>query len=73
MFDTDIDFQDAYRACKNPMEVDKEPYIEYMLQYGLLFKKSKLCIPKCSMRDNLIQEKHNGGMAGHFGSDKNFG
>ena len=34
------------------------------------FKNSKLCIPKCSMRENLIQEKHNGGMEGHFGSDK---
>ena len=25
------------------------------------------------MRENLIQEKHNGGMAGHFGSDKTYG
>ena len=25
------------------------------------------------MRENLIQEKHNGGMEGHFGSDKTFG
>ena len=24
------------------------------------------------MRDDLIHEKHNGGMAGHFGSDKTF-
>ena len=47
--------------------------MEYMLQDGLLFKNSKLCIPKCSMRENLIQEKHNGGIAGHFGSDKIFG
>ena len=47
--------------------------MEYMLQDGLLFKKSKLCVPKCSMRENMIQEKHNGGMAGHFGKDKTFG
>ena len=44
-----------------------------MLQDGLLFKNSKLCIPSCSMRENLIQEKHNGGMVGHFGSDKTYG
>ena len=41
-----------------------------LLQDGLLFKESKLCVPKCSMRENLIQEKHNGGLAGHFGIDK---
>ena len=67
------DFQCAYRACKNPVEVDRELWTEYMLQDGLLFKNSKLCIPSCSMRENLIQEKHNGGMAGHFGSDKTYG
>ena len=72
LYEADIDFQEAYRACKNPVEVNREPWMEYTLQYGLLFKNSKLCIPKCSMRENLIQEKHNGGMAGHFGSDKKF-
>ena len=41
-----------------------------MLQDGLLFKRNQLCIPKCSMRDNLIQEKDSGGLAGHFGHDK---
>ena len=49
--------------------MDREPWMEYTLQDGLLFKNNKLCIPKCSMGENLIQEKHNGGMAGHFGSD----
>ena len=44
-----------------------------MLQDGLLFKNNKLCIPSCPMRENMIQEKHNGGMAGHFGSDKTYG
>ena len=55
------------------MEVDREPWMEYTLQDGLLFKNSKLCVPRCSMRENLIQEKHNGGMVGHFGSNKTFG
>ena len=72
LYEADIDFQEACKACKNPVEVDREPWMEYTLQDGLLFKISKLCIPKCSMRENLIQEKHNGGMAGHFGSDKTF-
>ena len=43
-----------------------------MIQDGLLFRNSRLCIPKCSMRDNLIREKHSGGLASHFGHDKTF-
>jgi hypothetical protein len=37
-----------------------------------LFKGNQLCIPKLSMRDNLLKEKHSGGLAGHFGHDKTF-
>ena len=72
LYEANIDFQEAYRACKNLVEVHRDPWMEYALKEGLLFKNSKLCIPKCSMRENLIREKHNGGMAGHFGSDKTF-
>ena len=43
-----------------------------MIQDGLLFRNSQLCIPKCSMRDNLIKVRHSGGLAGHFGHDKTF-
>jgi hypothetical protein len=37
-----------------------------------LFKGNQLCIPKCSMRDNLLKEKHSGGLVGHFSHDKTF-
>ena len=73
LYETDVDFQEAYRACRNPVEMERDPWMEYMLQCDLIFKNSKLCMPKCSTRENLIQEKHNGGMASHFGSDKTFG
>eukprot|EP00253_Pinus_taeda_P025527 PITA_25527 len=43
---------------------------ESTMQEGLLFKGRQLCIPNCSMRENIIQEKHSGGLAGHFGIDK---
>jgi hypothetical protein len=33
---------------------------------------NQLCIPKCSMRENLLKEKHSGGLAEHFGHDKTF-
>ena len=54
LYEVDIDFQEAYRDCKNPVEVDREPWMEYMLQEVLLFRNSRLCIPKCSMRESLI-------------------
>jgi hypothetical protein len=43
-----------------------------MVQEGLLFKGNQLCIPKCSMRDNILKEKHSGGLVGHFDHDKMF-
>ncbi|KAH9317459.1 hypothetical protein KI387_019228, partial [Taxus chinensis] len=30
----------------------------------------QLCIPVGSMRDNIVKELHNGGLAGRFGKDK---
>ena len=41
-----------------------------MLQDGFAFKGKKICIPRCSMPNNLLQEKHGGGLADHFGQDK---
>jgi hypothetical protein len=43
-----------------------------MIQEGFMFKGNQLCIRKCSMRDNLLKEKHSGGLAGHFSHDKTF-
>ena len=44
-----------------------------MLHDGLLFKDNQLYIPNCSMREKLVQEKHNGRLVGHFGIDKTLG
>jgi hypothetical protein len=43
-----------------------------MIQEGLLFKGNQLCIPKCSMRENLLKEKHSGGLVRHFSHEKTF-
>jgi hypothetical protein len=72
MYRDDPDFNEAYEATENPILRDRSQWIEYMTQEGLLFKGNQLCIPKCSMRENLLKEKHSGGLAGHFGHDKTF-
>ena len=73
LYDNDADFKEAFAACKNSVIRDSSPWKEFMLQDGLLFKNNQLCIPNFSMRENLVQEKHNGGMDGHFGIDKTLG
>jgi hypothetical protein len=72
MYAGDVDFGDAYEAAENMVLRDRSPWLEYLIQDGLLFKGNQLCIPHCSMRENLVKEKHNGGLAGHFGHEKTF-
>jgi hypothetical protein len=68
----DADFGEAYEAAENPVLRDRSPWIDYMIQEEFLFRGNQLCILKCSMRENLLKEKHSGGLAGHFGHDKTF-
>jgi hypothetical protein len=72
MYREDLDFEEAYEACKHPLLGGRIPWTKYLIQDGLLFKGSQLCVPRCSMRDNPLKEKHNIGLAGHLGHDKTF-
>jgi hypothetical protein len=72
MYKDDSNFRDAYEACENPVLRDRSQWIEYLIQDGLLFKGNQFCIPKSSMRENILKEKHSGGLDGHFGHDKTF-
>jgi hypothetical protein len=72
MYRNDPDFKEAYEASGNLILRDKSQWTEYMIQDGLLFRGNQLYIPKCSMRENLLKEKHNGGLVGHFDHDKTF-
>ena len=63
----DHDFPKVWKACKEPVTIDKTRSLDYLIQDGMLFKGIQLCIPRSSMRENLIKEKHSGGMARHFG------
>jgi hypothetical protein len=72
MYVGDADFVEAYEVAENLVLRDRSPWIDYMIEEGLLFRGNQLCIPNCSMRENLLKEKHSRGLAGHFGHDKTF-
>jgi ribonuclease HI len=62
MYCDDPYLKEEYEACENILLRDMSQCIEYMIQEGFLFKGNQLCIPKCSMRDNLLKENHSGGL-----------
>ena len=70
LYQMDADFKEAFEACQNPVLRNTSPWLDFNLQEGLLFRGGQLCVPDCSMRENLVREKHTGGLAGHFGIDK---
>jgi hypothetical protein len=72
MYVDDLDFKESYEVAENPFLKDSSKWAEYMIHEGLLFKGNHLCIPNCSMRENLLKEKHSGGLDRHFGHDNTF-
>jgi hypothetical protein len=72
MYRNDSDFKDAYEACENPILRDRSQWVEYLIQDGFLFKGNHFRISKSSMRENLLKEKHSGGLAGHSGHERTF-
>lgn len=70
LYDDDPDFAKPWRACREPVTIDRSKWLDYFIQDVMLFRGVQLCIPKNSMRENMIKEKHSGGLARHFGIDK---
>ena len=67
----DPNFSKAWREYRSPNLSDHmSKYYKYFIKEGILFKGIYLCIPRSSMRVELIKEKHCGGLARHFGIDK---
>ncbi|GJT07903.1 RNA-directed DNA polymerase [Tanacetum coccineum] len=53
------------------MELEtKQHWGEFILLDGYLFKGNRLCIPKTSVRIQLIKDVHAGGLSAHLGQDK---
>ena len=70
MYPQDEDFKEIYKVCQDMGDRYHSDFADYLIQEGLLFKGGKLCVPRGSYRENIIKEKHCGGMLGHFGLDK---
>ena len=71
LYNTNPNCLEVWREWKAPNLIDHiSKYDEYFIQGGMLFKVIQFCIPRSSMRLNLIKEKHSGGLARHFGIDK---
>ncbi|GFY91156.1 hypothetical protein Acr_07g0013520 [Actinidia rufa] len=66
-YESCLDFRDSYLALSSNPSISLDDYI---IREGFLFRATKLCIPRTSMRDFLVWEIHAGGLAGHFGRDK---
>ena len=70
LYPNDEDFSAPYKVCKEFQNHFDSGYFDFTHQEGFLFKGGQLCVPRGSMRENLIQEKHNGSLSGHFGVNK---
>ena len=64
LYREDVDFGKIFQTC------ERSSFEKFFIHEGFLFKESKLCIPKTSLRELLVREAHSGGLMGHFGVAK---
>ena len=72
LYAEDLNFSKVWKACTVTITLDRMKWLDFISQDVMLFKENQFCIPRSSMRENLIKEKHSGRLAGHFGWDKTF-
>ena len=61
------EFYDVYMQCLKGKHVQ-----DHIMFDDMHFRKGKLCIPRCSIRELLVKEAHGGGLMGHFGEFKTY-
>ena len=57
MYQDDEEFRYGYRVYAKQSKNYHTKFVEYLLQEGLLFKGIQLCIPKGSLRENIIKSE----------------
>lgn len=62
LYPKDPNFVEAWKACKEPVTLDRTRWLDNMIQDGIVLKGSQICILRSSMREKLIKKKHSGGM-----------
>ena len=62
---TDEDFSTFWHKS-----INHEDNEDFVIADGFLFKDHMLCLPKTSIREEVIREIHVGGLGGHLGQDK---
>lgn len=50
LYPQDPDFAKAWKSCKDPVTLDRTRWLDF-IQDNMLFKESRVCISKSSMRD----------------------
>lgn len=70
LYADDEDFADIYKVSVEYKNHFHSRYVEYTFQSDLFFKGNQFYVPRGSIRENLMQEKHNGALSGHFGITK---
>ena len=62
LYEEDDDFGNIWAKCQDGRSVEG-----MLIQDGYLFRGSQLCIPRSSLREQIIHELHGGGLGGHLG------